>query len=84
MDLEERKENEDLKLTYLLCYPVHFSSQLRCWVSRECPLVLAAQDKPMAGKIYEICRRWRQRGRKAVGGGLLGYRWWNWKLRLEH
>lgn len=42
-NLEQRSENEDLNLTYLLCWPTCFSGRLGCQVSRECLLELGVE-----------------------------------------
>lgn len=38
LDLEERRESEDLKLAHLLGWPTCLSVDLGCWVPRECLL----------------------------------------------
>lgn len=79
MDLEKRRNSEDLKLAYLPCWPTCFSGKLSRWVIRICLLELVADDR--------MCEGWRssedslemwQRGsgghsrRSAAGDGAAG------------
>lgn len=46
MDLEERRESEDLRFEDLLCWPICFSGRVGSLVPREC--LLGGWDKEMS------------------------------------
>ena len=47
--LEEREENKDLKLAYLLSWPTCFPGRIGWWVPREC-LPVGGWDNRMNGE----------------------------------
>lgn len=54
LDLEDRRKNEDLKLSYLLSWPACFSGRLAWWVGNVC--WVGGWDNGMSLKFRrEIC-----------------------------
>jgi hypothetical protein len=64
-NLEEKREVEDLKLAYLLCWPTCFCGSLGWQFLRECLLELASWDNRMSWE-----EGWRGRSGWAIGEGV--------------
>lgn len=44
LDMNGKRESEDFKLSYLLCWPIGFSGKFGWWVPRHCLLELGIRQ----------------------------------------